>query len=186
MGWWLASPIRKLFQNPDKILKPFIQPGMRVLEPGSAMGFFTLPAATLAGPQGKIICVDIQTGMLDRLKKRAHKAGLTARIETRLNSSESLEINDLKEKVDFAFAIAMVHEVPGQENFFKELAGALKPGAKFLFAEPRGHVTKQAFQQSLFYAQKHGLELLEQGQAYGGWNAILKKPDINAYLGRQN
>ena len=40
--WWvgyiLASPVRKLWQNPGRILEPFVQPGMNVLEPGPGMG----------------------------------------------------------------------------------------------------------------------------------------------------
>ena len=75
MGWWLASPVRKLFQNPEKILGPFIQPGMTVLEPGCAMGFFSLPAAKLAGPKGKVVCIDLQPGMIRQLSRRAAKAG---------------------------------------------------------------------------------------------------------------
>ena len=54
--WWvgyiLASPVRKLWQNPARILGPFVQPGMTVLEPGPGMGFFTLELARLVGPKG--------------------------------------------------------------------------------------------------------------------------------------
>jgi len=175
MGWLLASPVRKLFQNPNKILGPFIQPGMIVLEPGSAMGFFSLPAAKLVGPNGKVICIDLQSGMLKRLSQRLTKADLAARVETRHCSETSLKLEDLKATVDFAFAIAVVHEVPNQEAFFREIAQALKPHAKFLFAEPKGHVTVEAFQQSLNYAKNCGFELVEKGQAYGGLMATLIK-----------
>ena len=41
--WWLgpllASPIRRLRQNPRRLLAPCVQPGMTVLEPGPGMGF---------------------------------------------------------------------------------------------------------------------------------------------------
>jgi hypothetical protein len=39
VGYILASPVRKLFQNPSKILKPYIKQNMVVLDLGSAMGF---------------------------------------------------------------------------------------------------------------------------------------------------
>jgi ubiquinone/menaquinone biosynthesis C-methylase UbiE len=175
MGWLLASPLRKLWQNPEKILRPFITPGMTVLEPGSAMGFFSLPAAKLVGPQGKVICVDLQPGMLSRLATRAARAGLGERLEPRLCSETSLNIDDLNGKTDFAFAIAVVHEVPDQDNFFQEMAAALKPGGKLLFAEPKGHVTREAFQQSLAWAQKWGLQKLEDSLAHGALTAVLKK-----------
>ena len=41
--WWvgyiLASPIRKLVQDPARMLKPFVRIGMTALEPGPGMGF---------------------------------------------------------------------------------------------------------------------------------------------------
>ncbi len=175
MGWWLASPVRRLFQDPEKILGPFIREGMRVLEPGSAMGFYSLPAARLVGPSGKVISVDLQPGMIKSLKKRATKAGLADRIEARLCDATSLRIDDLKGAVDFAFAIAVVHEVPDAEAFFRQIAQALKPDGKFLFVEPKGHVTAQAFAHSIRLAEKTGFKLQAESLAYGGRVAVMNK-----------
>lgn len=175
VGRLLASPIRKFFQNPDKILGPYIKEGMTVLEPGCAMGFFSLPAARMAGPKGKVICIDLQDAMLEALKKRAVKARLDDRLELRSCSSTSLKVDDLKETVDFTFAIAVVHEVPDQDNFFHELYQTLKPGRLFLFAEPKGHITQEAFDQSLSLAKRQGFAILNQGIKYGAVTAVLKK-----------
>ena len=49
IGYLLASPIRRIFQNPEEILSPFIRFGMAVLEPGPGMGFFTIPLARMVG-----------------------------------------------------------------------------------------------------------------------------------------
>lgn len=38
-GYFLASRLRILLQNPYKILAPYVKPGMTVLDFGSAMGF---------------------------------------------------------------------------------------------------------------------------------------------------
>ncbi|MBU1207873.1 MAG: hypothetical protein KKH04_13245 [Proteobacteria bacterium] len=46
VGYLLASPLRKLFQNPKKILEPYVQKDMKVLDVGPGMGFFTLPLST--------------------------------------------------------------------------------------------------------------------------------------------
>jgi SAM-dependent methyltransferase len=47
--WWigfpLASPARRLVQNPESIVEPFVKNNMRVLEIGPGMGFFTLAMA---------------------------------------------------------------------------------------------------------------------------------------------
>jgi ubiquinone/menaquinone biosynthesis C-methylase UbiE len=38
------------------------------------MGFFTLEAARIVGPRGRIIAADIQAKMLDVLRRRAERA----------------------------------------------------------------------------------------------------------------
>lgn len=53
MGYLLVSPLRKLFMGPEKILGPFVRPGMKVLDIGCAMGFFSIPAAKMLGPRGE-------------------------------------------------------------------------------------------------------------------------------------
>ena len=126
VGYLLASPLRRLFQNPEKILAPYIREGMTILDVGCAMGFFSLPAARMVGPNGRVVCIDVQAKMIESLKKRALKSGVMDRIDTRLCRSDSLGIDDLTGKIDFAFAIAIVHEVPDASVLFKEICKALK------------------------------------------------------------
>jgi ubiquinone/menaquinone biosynthesis C-methylase UbiE len=118
IGYLLASPLRRLFLKPEKILSPYVHSGMTVLEVGPGMGFFSLPLAKLVGEAGQIICVDIQEKMLKNLRKRADNAGLLWRIETRLCADTSLQIDDLKDKIDFVLAFAVVHEVLDTKKLF--------------------------------------------------------------------
>ena len=39
LGYWLASPLRRLLHDPHTLLAPYVQPGMTVVEPGPGMGF---------------------------------------------------------------------------------------------------------------------------------------------------
>jgi SAM-dependent methyltransferase len=81
--WWagyiLASPMRKLAQNPARLLEPFVHTGTTVLEPGPGMGFFTLELARLVGPEGRVIAVDVQPHMIASLRRRAERARLIDR-----------------------------------------------------------------------------------------------------------
>jgi len=149
LGWILASPVRKLFQDPARILAPYLRPGMTALEPGPGMGFFTLELARRVGPAGRVIAVDLQPQMLAGLRRRAERAGLLARIETRLATPEALGLGDLAGAVDFALAFAVVHELPDQARFFAEIRAALAPGGTVLFAEPAGHVKEPEFEASV-------------------------------------
>jgi ubiquinone/menaquinone biosynthesis C-methylase UbiE len=144
-GYLLLSPLRKWLENPGKILGPFVRPGMTVLEPGCAMGFFTLPLARMVGPAGRVIAVDIQPRMLEVLSRRAHKTRLAERIDIRRAQPDSLGIEDLKGLVDFAAALHVVHEMPGQDAFFAQIRQALKPGGQLLVIEPKGHVSVEDF-----------------------------------------
>jgi len=108
IGWFLASPIRRWFQNPEETLRPFVQEGMTVLEPGPGMGFFTLPLARMVGPAGRVIAVDVQTRMLEGLRRRAERAGVLDRIDLRQASSDSMCVDDLRGTVDLVVAIAVV------------------------------------------------------------------------------
>lgn len=164
--WWagylLASPIRRWMQNPDDLLGRYIEPGMTILEPGPAMGFFTLPMARMLGPAGRVVAVDIQPKMIDRLRRRTAKAGLSERVEARLAQPDSLGIGDLGGKVDFVLAFAMVHEMPSAEAFFREAAAALKPDGQLLLAEPEGHVNPARFAKEMDAARRAGLVKLER------------------------
>ncbi len=161
VGYLLASPIRALFQSPKKILAPYVSPGMHVLDVGCAMGFFTLPLARLVGPRGRVICVDMQEKMLDALMRRARRANLADRIEARVCQTDSLCVADLARKVDFVLAFAVVHEVGDAARFFGEVQSVLKPGGRLLFAEPKGHVSEHAFQESLSAAAHSGLRTID-------------------------
>jgi ubiquinone/menaquinone biosynthesis C-methylase UbiE len=157
--WWLTytfdNPLRKLFQDPYKILSPYIHPGMCVGDVGCGMGYFTIPIAKLAGEAGYVQAVDVQHQQLKKVEKRAKKAGVLARIERTLAEENSLH---LKPALDFILAFAVVHEIPSIEIFFREISESLKLGGKLLVAEPSHHVSKKAFAKELEMARQCGLK----------------------------
>ena len=178
--WWmgplLLNPLRRWTVKPDKLLAPYVREGMIVLEPGPGMGFLTLPLAELVGLDGKVIAVDIQPKMLETLKQRAERAGYVGRIETRLATSDSLQIPDLIGSIDFALAFAMVHETPSADRFFREVAAALRPGATALVIEPSGHVRDDKFDAEIAAAQAAGLVVVGTPKISRNHAALLRKP----------
>jgi SAM-dependent methyltransferase len=176
LGYLLISPLRRLFQDPVAIIKPYVREGMTILEPGPGMGFFTLELARLAGASGRVVAVDVQPRMIAKLKRRLAKAGLLERTNARLVSPDSLGLQDLEGKVDFVLAMAMVHEMPSSGRFFSEVAQAMKPGATLLLAEPSGHVKKDVFEAELRDAAAAGLEVTGRPTFRHNTAAVLKKP----------
>jgi ubiquinone/menaquinone biosynthesis C-methylase UbiE len=148
---------------------------MTVLDVGPAMGFFSIPLAGMVGPEGKVICADLQEKMLLRLQKRAMAAQAADRILLRVCRPESLCLDDLNGKIDFALVFAVVHEVADVQNFFAELSNTLKPGALCLVAEPSGHVSSRDFEDSVAIAGLKGL--IKVGSPRITWShaVVLKK-----------
>ena len=143
------------------MLRPYVRPGMTVLEPGPGMGFFTIPLAQLVGESGRVVAIDLQPKMIAALKRRAGKFDVARRVDARVSSAESLGVDDLAGRVDFALAFAMVHELPSAGRFFQEVSRALKPDAVLLLAEPGGHVSDAAFEAELAAAADAELALTE-------------------------
>lgn len=158
IGYLMASPLRRLVVDPEKVLAPYVAEGMTVLEPGPGMGFFSIPVATMVGADGRIVAVDVQRKMLDGLRRRAAKAGLLPRIEMRLAEPETMGVADLRDAVDLVLAIAVVHEMPSVERFFGEATVTLKPNGSLLLVEPAGHVDAALWQREREAACAAGLE----------------------------
>ncbi len=154
IGFLLLSPFRKFVQNPVKILSPHLLPGMTVMDFGTAMGFFSLPMARMIRPDGKVICVDIQEKMLQVLLKRAKKARLHAYIEIYQTDDPGINLAPFYNRLDFILCFAVVHEVQDKDRLFREFHQVLKTGGRVLLAEPRGHVSQKAFNETIDIAKK--------------------------------
>lgn len=175
IGYLLLSPLRKLRQHPNKILGPFLRPGMTALDFGSAMGYFSIPMAKIVGQGGEVVCVDIQERMLQVLRKRAKKADVDSVIEPCLITGSSINLEKYHNKIDFVLLFAAAHEVPDQDALFRELYSALKPGGKLLFSEPSGHISKSDFSASVRTAERNCFQQVEQIKIGGAFSALLEK-----------
>jgi len=138
----LDNRIRRFFQNPQKILSSYIKEGMAVLDIGCGPGFFTLDMAILAGLEGVTIAADLQEEMLNKIRKKIKGTELENRIVFHKCMENRIGLN---EKVDFALAFYMVHEVPDRLTFLGEVKEILKPEGAFLIVEPPFHVSKREF-----------------------------------------
>jgi ubiquinone/menaquinone biosynthesis C-methylase UbiE len=180
--WWigrlLASPVRRLLDNPARLLRPFARPGMTVLEPGPGMGFFSLPLAKLVGPTGRVVCVDLQPQMIAGLERRARRAGLADRIEGLAGTLDDPRLGSRAASFDLVVAIYMVHEVSDQEAFLGRIATLLRPGGRLLIVEPKGHVTPGAFAATIALAEAAGLRTLPRPDGRPGLVALLERPAV--------
>ncbi|HOW45035.1 MAG TPA: methyltransferase domain-containing protein [Candidatus Aminicenantes bacterium] len=152
----LDHPLRRLFENPARILGPFVAEGMSVLDFGCGPGYFTLELARLVGPSGHVTAVDLQPGMLAKARQKLDQAGLGERVTFRAIRADAIGAVG-----PFAFALVfhVLHEVPEPARFLGELRSLLAPGRRALLAEPGYHIGRREFSVSLDLARRAGLNV---------------------------
>jgi ubiquinone/menaquinone biosynthesis C-methylase UbiE len=155
--WWLAytfdNRVRRIFHKPERIVASYLHEEMTALDIGCGMGFFSIGMAKIVGNTGSVIAVELQQNMLDILEKRAKQAGVSDRVF--LYRCEPDNIGN-HQNVDFALTFWMVHEVPNQEQFFKQIHTTLKSTGKLLLVEPKIHVSRSRYQDTVTYARQAG------------------------------
>jgi len=130
-SWMVNNPIRRRYMKPI-LERAGIRPGENILELGPGPGAFSLDAARMAGPEGRLIAVDIQPEMIDHLERRAREAGL-ANIETHVAGAHNLPLKEAS--VDRAFLVTVLPEIPDRIRALGELRRVLKPGGVLSITE---------------------------------------------------
>jgi ubiquinone/menaquinone biosynthesis C-methylase UbiE len=168
----LDNRIRRWLQNPYKILGPFIEEGMTVLDMGCGPGFFSIDMARMVGNAGRVIACDLQEGMLEKLREKIEGTELAERI--RVHKCEEDKIG-VSEEVDFVLLFYIVHEVADKNALFNEIGMMLKPNGRVLIVEPPLHVSKSAFEETIRRAQNAGFVLVERPKVFLSKTAVLNK-----------
>ena len=171
-AWFLDNWVRRAIHNPDRIIGKYIEKGQIVLDLGCGPGMFSLAMAKMVGEDGKVISVDIQEEMLHILRRKSEDAGLKSRI---LLHKSGLDGIGVREKADFALAFYMVHEVPDKAGFLNEVASLIKPLGRFLIVEPKLHVSKSSFEETVEIAQSTGLILISRPKILFSRAVLLQK-----------
>ncbi|MCK4824065.1 class I SAM-dependent methyltransferase [bacterium] len=168
----LDTKIRRWFQNPLKILGPYIREGMTVLDFGCGPGYFTIDMAEMVGKTGRVIAADLQEGMLQKLKDKIHGTEIDECITLHKSEVNKIGLTDI---IDFTLAFSVIHELPSQEDFFMELVSILKPGGQVLIVEPPFHVSKADFVKIIKKAEDVGFKSDEGPRVILNKTVILKK-----------
>lgn len=128
-----------------------VEPGMTVLDAGCGPGRLAIPLARAVGAGGKVVAMDIQRGMLARVKEKAEAASRTNIEYLQAGLGEGkLPVN----RFDRAVLVTVLGEIPDQASALAEIFAALMPGGLLSVTEvifdphfqTRGTVTRLALE----------------------------------------
>jgi ubiquinone/menaquinone biosynthesis C-methylase UbiE len=133
MAGAIDNPLRRRMQPPDEMpLRHGIEPGMRVLEVGPGNGRYTLATARRVGDSGRVVAIDIESKMVERVRIRAEAEGV-ANVEARVADVYDLPFD--AGSFDATYMIAVIGEIPDPDRAMREFYRVLKPGRTLAFSE---------------------------------------------------
>lgn len=168
----LDSRFRRWIQNPYKILGPYLNKGMVVLDIGCGPGYFSTAMAQMVGPSGHVVAADLQEGMLEKLQQKIKGSDLAQRITLHQCRPDKIGV---VEPMDFVLLFYVVHEVPEIDSLFSEIDAILKPDGRVFIAEPPVHVSGKAFGRMIQSAAENGLAVVAKPKMFLSKAVILGK-----------
>jgi len=129
----IDNPLRRKIQPPVEMpIRHGIEPGMKVLEVGPGNGRYTIETARRVGNTGKVIAIDIELKMIERVAQRAQAEGIT-NLEARVANVHNLPFEE--GTFDAICMIAVISEIPQPERALGEFYRVLKPSGTLAFSE---------------------------------------------------
>ncbi len=114
----LLNPLRALFMPGWKTLKHFdLREGQTVLELGPGPGYYTVEASQTLGSTGRLVCLDVQRGMIERLVARLGDGA--GNVDPLVCDAMRLPLRD--STVDRAFLVTVLGEIPYAAAALSEL-----------------------------------------------------------------
>jgi SAM-dependent methyltransferase len=168
----LDNFIRKLLHNPIKIFSKYIHDGMTIIDLGCGPGFFTAAFAAMCGNSGRVIAADLQEKMLEIVKRKIKGKNFENRVSFHLCGKENTGIDV---KADFINTFYMVHEVPSAHKLINEVYTILNQKGIFFITEPKIHVSKKDFCETVNLAENEGFKLIDRPNIHFSRSAVFVK-----------
>lgn len=129
----LDAPARVASLKVDEVIaKLALQPGQTVADLGAGTGAFSVPFARTVGPSGQVYAVEIDSGLVDHIARKATEAKL-GNLKTLLGKPAD---PGLPAPVDLAFMNDVLHHIQDRPAYLKQVVRYLKPTARFAIIDP--------------------------------------------------
>lgn len=133
---WLERPEREQEERTDLLIEAMkLKPGEVVADIGAGSGYFAWRMAPLVAPGGKVLAVDIQQEMLDRLMRNLARRDIH-NVEPVLGTTTDPKLP--AKGVDTILMVDVYHEFDQPYEMVEAMLRGLKPGGRIVFVEFRG------------------------------------------------
>jgi len=150
---WMERPAREEEQRPDLLLENLkLEPDDVVADIGAGSGYFTFRLSPLL-PEGRVLAVDVQQGMLDLIEARILEEQHT-NVESVLSTPQDPRLEP--ESVDLILLVDAYHEFSYPVEMMRRLVLALKRDGILVLVEYRAEDPK---------VEIHRLHKMSQAQA---------------------
>jgi ubiquinone/menaquinone biosynthesis C-methylase UbiE len=181
---WAKSfddPARDAWQMPDRVVEALqLTRGTTVADIGAGTGYFTVRLAKSAAAP-TVLAVDIEKNMLDHVRRRAEREGLT-NVRPVLASADG---PNLPERVDLVLIVDTYHHIPNRVAYFSALKTALKPGARLAIIDFRKDSPSGPPVEFRFTADEITRELARSGYALQTTHDFLPRQMFLIYTPQQ-
>jgi SAM-dependent methyltransferase len=127
------DPARDAWQMPDRVIGALgLTSGQSVADIGAGTGYFTVRLAR-APARPQVFAVDIESRMVDYVRNRASREGLTNVVAVQAEADRT----NLPERVDVALVVDTYHHIPNRVAYFTALKTQLKPGGRLAIVDFR-------------------------------------------------
>lgn len=118
------DPDRDDWQKPDVVLEAMgLEEGMAVADLGTGTGYFIPHLARAVGEEGRVVAVDIEPAMLNYVRERTEKLGLTS-VDTVHAEPDDTRLQ--ASSVDRILTVNTWHHIPDRGRYAAHLADRLK------------------------------------------------------------
>lgn len=127
------DPSRDEWQKPHEVIQALkLSPDAVVADIGAGTGYFAARIANMV-PNGKVYAVDLEPDMVKYLAERAKRENRPNLIPVQATPADP----KLPEKVDLVLLVDVYHHIDKRVDYFKRLAGSLKPGGRVAIIDYR-------------------------------------------------
>ena len=129
----LDSPKRREMLPTRTVLNKIgLNEGARLADIGCGIGYFSIPAAAVIGPQGIVFALDVSKEMIEELDKKIEENGIE-NIRTVITDKYNFKLED--NSVSYAFICTVLHEIEDGIAFIDETKRILALGGKIAVVE---------------------------------------------------